>query len=279
MGNGVAGQTLPATDPELTLKMLQLEEDCDLFDYMVIEELSTNWNSMEELQHVEDKERMTKISFADLELESVPKDADLASICAINMSGNNLTMETLTPLLSKESSLLQLNLSSNPNMFSAPFPEGFKLGCINILHLDVSFIDMTPEKVSFLLAPLQSILRLDAETCELTSLPVLPKTLTALNVKDNSIESLPGDLPLLTSLDLRSNPIESIPNYKARILSLLPLTNLDGQSTSIVSTANPPDLKPSVSSADSLQDSTSHLIPESEFHAALTNKIDSTVVS
>jgi len=46
----------------------------------------------------------------------------------------------------------------------------------------------------------------------------------------------------------------------------------------VVSTDTPSDLKKAVTAGDTLQDDTGHLIAEKEFNAALTNKIDSTVV-
>ena len=289
MGAGAsAAPTLPKnmTEGDL-LCMLQEEEDCVLFKYLEPEEASeceaifSSFSSSPQLY--------TKVSLSEQELADVPPGVtSLASVIALNLSSNAFTLSSLVPLLMASNCLMQLNLSSNPELFLSSLPSPFSLGCAStLLHLDVSVIEISEglyPTFSTFLEQLKALLQLDAESCSLSKLPALPIELTILNLKDNELESLPQSSafpPTLTSLDFRENPcVDTTPHYKKTILDSVPtLTTLDGFSTAVVSAdSNPVDLKEAVENGLKLKDDTGHLIAENEFNAAMTNKVDNTVV-
>ena len=159
-GASTSAPEFPTASPSEMLKMLESEENTALFNYVEPEDLSTLTEGLE----LENVRKGTKLNLSELDLgEPPPGVSALDKLLSLDVSSNQFTLTSLLPLLAPKNFLMQLCLSSNPTMFN-PLPHlPITLGCSGLLHLDVSFTDITLSTLSSLLESLEQLLRLDCE--------------------------------------------------------------------------------------------------------------------
>jgi len=179
--------------------------------------------------------------------------------------------------------ILSLNLSSCENLTNLSLKS-----CGRLLHLQLSFVDLREINVQNALSPLSSLLHLDVDNCNLSSVrdvTSVARTLTKLNASDNNFENFDDDFKEeiklfqeLQVLDLRENEIvNTVGNYRTTMLSLLPnLETLDNLKCKHALAAVGVDLRNDIEKNDETGNMSVDAIKE--FDAALKGEADVSAV-
>ena len=230
-----------------------------------------------------------------LGITSTPGLCLTSNIISLNVSSNALTSFAIPPTDPPSTNLEQLNISLNPDLFASKVDLS---GTANtLLFLDLSFMPVPKNNLYFALKPLNKLLYLCCDGCELDSLIItlegeteesllfLPvaSTLQELHLADNafsSLEALSGieRLSNLSILNLADNDCQHDSDYRKRILSKLPsLRKLDAFNTSTgnIKLNEVEGLREAVEAGDSLVGANSM---EKEFDSAIKGKVDITIV-